>query len=79
MACRGSGRVISHLGGASTPVTCPWCRGGGIRLTDLDAQAGWLDGGESADGEPVGHEPAGEEAPTPGSAPERPEPPGDAA
>jgi DnaJ-class molecular chaperone len=44
MPCRGSGQVISNLGGTASMVTCPWCRGGGVRLTDVDAQAGWLDG-----------------------------------
>jgi hypothetical protein len=36
--CHGSGKVISNLGGNTTTVTCPWCRGGGERLTDMDAQ-----------------------------------------
>jgi hypothetical protein len=43
MACRGSGRVISNLGGTTSKVTCPWCGGGGVRLADVDAQAGWPD------------------------------------
>jgi hypothetical protein len=43
MACRGSGKVISHLGGTVSTVTCPWCRGGGVRVSGLDAQASWLD------------------------------------
>ena len=43
MPCRGTGRVISNLGGTETSVTCPWCGGGGVRLTDIDAQARWLD------------------------------------
>ncbi len=38
MACHGSGKVISNLGERSTKVTCPWCRGGGERLTGMDAQ-----------------------------------------
>jgi DnaJ-class molecular chaperone len=41
MACRGSGRVISHLGGTVSTVTCPWCEGRGQRLSDVDAQANW--------------------------------------
>lgn len=36
--CHGSGKVISNLGGHSRSVTCPWCRGGGERLTGVDAQ-----------------------------------------
>jgi hypothetical protein len=43
MACRGTGRVISNLGGTPSTVTCPWCAGGGIRLQGIDAQARWLD------------------------------------
>jgi hypothetical protein len=41
MACRGSGRVISNLGGTPSTVTCPWCEGGGARLPGVDAQAHW--------------------------------------
>ena len=42
MPCRGSGRVISNLGGAPSEVTCPWCQGAGVRVAGLDAQAGWM-------------------------------------
>jgi len=45
MPCRGSGQVISNLGGTASTVPCPWCGGGGIRLANVDAQAKWLDGG----------------------------------
>jgi hypothetical protein len=38
-ACRGTGEVISNLGGTPQRVPCPWCDGGGIRLTGHDAQA----------------------------------------
>jgi hypothetical protein len=38
MPCHGSGQVISNLGGLTTKITCPWCRGGGERLTGVDAQ-----------------------------------------
>ncbi len=38
MPCRGSGKVISNLGGHARTVTCPWCRGGGERLVGMDAQ-----------------------------------------
>jgi hypothetical protein len=41
MPCRGTGQVISNLGGEPSTVTCPWCAGGGIRLPDTDAQAAW--------------------------------------
>jgi len=38
MPCRGSGQVISNLGGTPRRVTCPWCRGGGVRIVGADAQ-----------------------------------------
>ena len=39
-ACRGTGRVISNLGGTPSEVVCPWCEGRGLRLpSDHDAQA----------------------------------------
>jgi hypothetical protein len=46
MPCRGSGKLISNLGGSPSTVDCPWCQGGGVRLAGIDAQAHW--GGESA-------------------------------
>jgi DnaJ-class molecular chaperone len=55
MACRGTGRVISDLGGTASTVTCPWCEGGGVRLPGVDAQAHWLD--ESAERETPGDSP----------------------
>jgi hypothetical protein len=50
MACRGTGRVISNLGGTPSSVTCPWCDGGGVRIPGIDAQARWP--GETAQAEP---------------------------
>jgi hypothetical protein len=44
MACRGSGQVISNLGGTAKSVTCPWCGGDGLRKQGGDAQSGWRDG-----------------------------------
>jgi DnaJ-class molecular chaperone len=41
MACRGSGEVISHLGGEPKAVTCPWCEGTGVRGAISDAQDKW--------------------------------------
>ena len=38
-ACRGTGQVVSNLGGTRSIVECPWCDGGGVRLADHDAQA----------------------------------------
>jgi DnaJ-class molecular chaperone len=57
MACRGTGQVISNLGGTASNVTCPWCRGGGVRIAGIDAQASWLE----AEGEGKG---AGTDSPT---------------
>jgi len=37
--CRGTGQVISNLGGTLRQVTCPWCEGGGVQLPGHDAQA----------------------------------------
>ncbi len=39
MPCRGTGRVISNLGGTQQTLTCPWCRGGGVRVPGIDTQA----------------------------------------
>ena len=41
MPCRGSGQVISNLGGEPKQVACPWCGGGGVRVPDTDAQSRW--------------------------------------
>ncbi len=41
MPCRGTGRVVSNLGGTPKDVTCPWCDGSGMRQPDVDAQARW--------------------------------------
>jgi DnaJ-class molecular chaperone len=38
LACRGSGQVISGLGGTPHTVTCPWCQGTGHRIAGIDAQ-----------------------------------------
>jgi hypothetical protein len=43
MACRGSGQVISNLGGTPSKLTCPWCDGGGVRMPESNAQARWLE------------------------------------
>ena len=37
--CRGTGTVISNLGGSPSTVPCPWCDGTGTFLPDHDAQA----------------------------------------
>jgi hypothetical protein len=59
MACRGTGQVISNLGGTPSRVTCPWCGGGGLRLAAVDAQSRW--------GEPDPDEPGRQEPPEPAS------------
>jgi hypothetical protein len=46
MPCRGTGKVISNLGGKAAKITCPWCEGEGTRRPGIDAQARWLGGGE---------------------------------
>jgi DnaJ-class molecular chaperone len=38
-ACRGTGRVISNLGGSPQEVPCPWCDGTGRFIPGHDAQA----------------------------------------
>jgi DnaJ-class molecular chaperone len=39
-ACRGTGKVISNLGGSPKELVCPWCEGRGRRLgPEHDAQA----------------------------------------
>jgi DnaJ-class molecular chaperone len=40
-ACRGTGAVISQLGGEPHEQPCPWCEGRGTRLRGHDAQARW--------------------------------------
>ena len=38
--CRGTGRLISNLGGEPHQVICPWCKGSGRFQPGRDAQAG---------------------------------------
>jgi hypothetical protein len=38
--CRGTGTVISNLGGTPHSLTCPWCGGSGRFESGRDAQAG---------------------------------------
>jgi hypothetical protein len=52
MPCRGTGRVISNLGGEQRSVQCPWCGGDGQRHAGADAQAAWVQGdGHGQDGQ----------------------------
>jgi DnaJ-class molecular chaperone len=55
MACRGTGRVISNLGGTANSVSCPWCDGRGVRIPEIDAQARWL--AEDAEAKPADDSP----------------------
>jgi len=36
--CRGTGRLISTLGGVSHQVVCPWCHGTGETIPGINAQ-----------------------------------------
>ena len=38
-ACRGTGQVVSNLGGSPQQVPCPWCEGTGRFIAEHDAQA----------------------------------------
>ena len=57
MACRGTGRVISNLGGSPSTVDCPWCNGTGLRPAEVDAQAHWADR-PRPEQQPAGESPA---------------------
>jgi hypothetical protein len=51
MPCRGTGEVVSNLGGSASMVSCPWCGGTGKRVAGIDAQAKWLEpAGETVEG-----------------------------
>jgi DnaJ-class molecular chaperone len=43
-ACRGTGQVISNLGGSPSTLPCPWCDGTGSFIPGHDAQAARRDG-----------------------------------
>jgi DnaJ-class molecular chaperone len=46
--CRGTGHLISGLGGEPHQVTCPWCGGTGHRIPGSDAQEHPAEGGTPA-------------------------------
>jgi DnaJ-class molecular chaperone len=48
-ACRGTGKVISGLGGTNTVIDCPWCEGSGVFIPGHDAQAHWRKDEDAAD------------------------------
>jgi DnaJ-class molecular chaperone len=65
--CRGSGTVISNLGGSANRIACPWCAGSGLFDPERNAQeaaaAARAGGGEAqsaGDGPGPAPEPAGE-------------------
>ncbi|MEJ7797633.1 MAG: hypothetical protein WKF42_03965 [Solirubrobacteraceae bacterium] len=37
--CRGTGQLVSNLGGEPSTVPCPWCEGSGTFIAEHDAQA----------------------------------------
>ena len=43
--CRGTGKLISGLGGTPHEVTCPWCQGTGKQIPGVDAQEAPAEGG----------------------------------
>ena len=45
--CRGTGRLISGLGGEPHEVVCPWCEGAGRRIPGRDAQEHPAEGGDA--------------------------------
>jgi len=48
--CRGTGKVISNLGGSPSSVDCPWCEGSGVLPPpEHDAQARWRDAAPDAE------------------------------
>ncbi len=61
MACRGSGKLISNLGGSPSTLACPWCEGSGQRVPGIDAQARWL--AKDADADAAGGSATPEPAP----------------
>jgi hypothetical protein len=48
MPCRGTGQVVSTLGGETRKLPCPWCEGTGVRTSGIDAQAAWAESGGSS-------------------------------
>ena len=47
--CRGTGQVVSNLGGTPSRVPCPWCEGTGAFLPGHDAQAARREGAAAGD------------------------------
>jgi DnaJ-class molecular chaperone len=49
--CRGTGEVVSHLGGSPSLVRCPWCEGTGTMIAGHNAQQARERPGEGTDGD----------------------------
>ncbi len=45
--CRGTGQVVSNLGGEPSTMACPWCGGTGTFIAEHDAQAARREHGAS--------------------------------
>ena len=60
-ACRGTGKVLSGLGGTPHEVVCPWCEGSGHRIPGIDAQE------HPAEGEPASEATPGADSASPAS------------
>jgi hypothetical protein len=70
--CRGTGHLISGLGGEPHQVVCPWCRGTGRRIPGIDAQQSPAEDGAPAQPSPAqGGEPA-QQSPAEGVTPAQP-------
>ena len=39
--CRGTGTVVSMLGGQRSELKCPWCQGTGVQAPVQDPQTRW--------------------------------------
>ena len=50
--CRGTGRLVSGLGGEPHEVVCPWCDGSGRRIAGRDAQEHPAEGGAAPGSSP---------------------------
>ena len=57
LACRGTGTLISGLGGTPHEVRCPWCEGTGTRIAGIDAQAHPAEGTPAGDLQPAADAP----------------------
>ncbi|HUZ29267.1 MAG TPA: hypothetical protein VMU90_08510 [Solirubrobacteraceae bacterium] len=68
--CRGTGQVISNLGGEAHEVTCPWCSGSGQFEAGRDAQQAPAEGSPQARGESVVPPSEGQSQPAGGPPPD---------